>query len=128
MRLIRSGNASPKDPVDGKAPATNVRSVVRAMDILQSFYDRPLQSLGEVSNATGLDKGTARRLLLTLMSGGVEGSGPAHQRYGLGRAIQTLAPRVADDLDLRIAGSPVISKLAIKLGVTAFISVYRNGS
>ncbi|GAB2744488.1 helix-turn-helix domain-containing protein [Amycolatopsis magusensis] len=44
-----------------------VRSVARAMAVLHAFSaDRPELTLSEAAKATGLDRATARRLLLTL--------------------------------------------------------------
>ncbi len=117
----------------GRSPATdlstmNVRAVVRATDILQSFAERPLQSLSEVAGATRLDKGTTRRLLVTLMNQGFVAQDPVTQRYGLGRVLRTLAASVVEDFDLRSVAVPVLSDIAAELHVTTFLSVYRDRS
>ena len=116
----------------GKAAATtggmNVRAVVRAADILKTFGQRPLQSLSEVASATGLDKGTTRRLLVTLMNCGFVVQDPVTQRYGLGRAIRALAGSVIDDFDLRSVAVPVLADIAAELHLTTFLSVYRDHS
>lgn len=106
----------------------NVRAVVRATDILQSFSDRPLQSLADVAGATGLDKGTTRRLLVTLMNCGFVAQDPVTQRYGLGRAVRTLAASVVEDFDLRSVAVPVLAEIAAETHVTTFLSIYQNRS
>jgi IclR family transcriptional regulator, KDG regulon repressor len=105
----------------------NVRAVTRALAVLNSFAGKGLQSLAEVTAATGLDKGTTRRLLLTLMNSGFVVQDPASLHYRLGRAVRDLAADVADDLDLRAIAAPVLTALAAELHITAFISVYDKG-
>jgi DNA-binding IclR family transcriptional regulator len=106
--------------------AANVRAVVRALTVLESFAVRPRQSLAEVTQATGLDKGTTRRLLLTLLHRGFVVQDPATQKYGLGRAIRTLAASVTDSIDFRAIASPILSELATELRLTAFLSIYHE--
>lgn len=105
----------------------NVRAVTRALAVLNSFAGKGLQSLAEVTQVTGLDKGTTRRLLLTLMDSGFIAQDPTSQHYRLGRAIRDLASNVADDLDLRAIAIPVMAELASDLHITAFISIYDEG-
>jgi DNA-binding IclR family transcriptional regulator len=116
-----------KRPLDVEPSSQNVRAVARALAVLNSFAGRGLQSLAEVTNTTGLDKGTTRRLLLTLMSSGFVAQDPATQHYRLGRAIRDLAADVADDTDLRTIALPVMTEIASELRFTAFISAYRDG-
>ena len=105
----------------------NVRAVTRALAILNSFAGKGLQSLAEVTQATGLDKGTTRRLLLTLMQSGFIAQDPASQQYRLGRALRDLAADAADDFDLRTLALPVLTELAAELHMTSFIWVYDDG-
>lgn len=106
----------------------NVRAVTRAADILRTFKHQPKQSLAEVSSAAGLDKGTTRRLLLTMMNSGLIVQDPASQRYGLGRLLRELAASVVDDFDLRSVAVPELTAIANELHLTTFLSVYRNHS
>lgn len=105
----------------------NVRAVVRAAAILNSFVNHPNQTLAEVTHATQLDKGTTRRLLLTLMTTGLIRFDPAAQRYSLGRAVLTLATSVIDTFDVRTIAGPVLKRLSDELQTTAFLSVYQDG-
>ena len=62
-RRIRSGRRPSEGEGDG-----SVRAVRRALAILRAFRltDRSL-ALGEIAQRAALDKGTTRRLLITLM-------------------------------------------------------------
>lgn len=105
----------------------NVRAVTRALTILRSFSASPQQSLAEVTAATNLDKGTTRRLLLTLADNGFILFDQSAQKYRLGGAIRELAMSVADAPDLRSLASSILSQLAAELHMTAFLSVYDDG-
>ena len=115
-------------PESGKASSMNVRAVVRATEILKTFGTRPLQSLAEVSSETGLDKGTTRRILVTLMNCGFVVQDPVSQRYGLGRVIRSLAANVMEDFALRSTAVPILEEIATELHLTTFLSVYRDHS
>lgn len=106
----------------------NVRAVTRAADILRTFRNQPKQALAEVASAAGLDKGTTRRLLLTMMNSGLVVQDPVTQRYGLGRLIRELAASVIEDFDLRSAALPELTSIANELHLTTFLSVYRDHS
>lgn len=105
----------------------NVRAVTRALAVLTSFSGKRAQSLAEVTNATGLDKGTTRRLLLTLMKSGFVIQDPGTQHYRLGRAVRDLASHVPAERDLRAIALPTLVALAAELHFTAFVSVYQDG-
>ena len=106
----------------------NVRAVVRAASILQSFSDKPLQSLAEITAATGLDKGTIRRILVTLINCGFVVQDMTTQRYGLGRVIRVLASNVVEHFDLRSTAVPILNELARQLHTTMFLSVFHERS
>lgn len=108
--------------------ADGVRSVTRALAILNAFSGKRFLTLGEVAQATGLDKATTRRLLLTLMGARFVVQDPATQRYGLGGAIRALAASVVEHFDLRTTAAPVLAEIAAELHTTMFISVYRDGA
>ena len=104
----------------------SVRAVSRALAILKSFETKQWQELREVSARSGLDKATARRLLLTLIAEGFVVQDAKGQVYGLGQAVRRLAGSVPDQADLRRVAAPVLDQLAAELRVTAFLSVYRD--
>ncbi len=95
-----------------------VRAVDRAMQLLLAFLAR----------TADLDKGTARRLLLTLMGSGFVVQDPQTQRYGLGNAVRVLSNSMVESFSLRAIARPILTNLAAELQVTSFLSVYRDHS
>ena len=112
--------------MSSETQVVTVRAVTRALAILESFAGERLQSLAEVTRVTGLDKGTTRRLLMTMMSSGFIIQDPATQKYGLGRVIRALAPNVTEGFDIRSVALPVLNALASEFQLTAFLSVYEE--
>ena len=113
--------------INSKESTVNVRAVSRALAILRSFEARKSASLAEVALGAELDKGTARRLLITLMDAGFVVQDSASQRYGLGRAVHDLARRVVVSDDLRTIAAPFLARLAASQGMTVIVSVFENG-
>lgn len=110
------------------ARGEGVRAVTRALSILNAFAGRGFMALGEIAEATGLDKGTVRRILLTLIAGRFVVQDAATQHYGLGGAIRALSASVVEHFDLRATAAPVLAEIAAELHTTMFISVYRDGA
>jgi len=107
----------------------NVRAVSRALAVLRAFYQEgPALSLTEVAGAAKLDKGTARRILLTLMQDGFVTLDPQSQKYSLGLEILKLAGAVPERRDLRQIASSILSRLAKSTGSTVFLSIYHDGA
>ncbi len=106
----------------------NVRAVTRALEVLNSFLTKESQTLAEVTAATGLDKGTTRRLLITLLDMDFIAQDSVTHQYRLGRAISRLATNVAQAGDLRTIVRPMLEELAMDLGVTAFLSAFHDDS
>jgi len=101
--------------------------VARALAILRAFEGGAALSLGEVARIADLDKGTARRLLLTLMEERFVYQDAQTQRYGLGATIRSLAAAAPEARDIRSVAKPVLHALAAELHMTVFLSVYRDG-
>jgi len=113
----------------GEKNGLSVRAVSRALAVLRSFYQEgPSLSLTEVASAAKLDKGTARRILLTLVQDGFAVLDPQSQKYSLGLEILKLAGAVPERRDLRQIASTILSRLAKTTGSTVFLSVYHDGS
>jgi len=116
-------------PTQQKPPSYNVRAVTRALSVLTSFSGTGQQTLANVANATGLDKGTVRRLLLTLMDGGFVAQDSATHLYRLGHMVHNLASSAGNGaLDLRTIARPHLMELASDLSTTTFLSVFRDGA
>jgi len=119
--------AETTDDAERNGSVPLVRAVQRAMTILRAFEGKGLQSLAELTEATGLDKGTTRRLLLTLATGELVLQDARSQRWGLGQGVRRLAASVPAGADLREAALPLLAQLAADLQITVFLSVYRDG-
>ena len=109
--------------------ATSVRSVRRALAILRAFRlsDRSL-ALGEVAQRAGLDKATARRLLMTLMGERLVEQNPETKGYSLGLGVLELAAGLTPCDDLRQRAQPLLAAIAEETGATAFLGVAHDGA
>jgi len=112
-----------------KPKGTGVRSVLRAIAVLRAFrVSQPEMSLSQIAAAAEIDKGTARRLLLTLREAGLVTQNPQTQLYALGLAMIDLGAAVPEASDLRTTVRPVLATLARNVGGTAFLSIYQSGT
>jgi len=112
----------------GPEPAAfaGVRAVVRAAAILKCFSRAaPELALAEVAAQARLDKGTTRRLLVTLRDVGFIRQDPVSHLYSLGVGLLRVADAVPRS-SLREAGLPVLNELARATGTTVFLSVLRE--
>jgi DNA-binding IclR family transcriptional regulator len=112
--------------IDREGSVPMVRAVQRAVAILRAFEGRGPQSLAELTATTSLDKGTTRRLLLTLATDGVVVQDPSTQRWALGPTLRRLAASVSAGSDLRSAALPLLAELCADLHMTAFLSVFED--
>ncbi len=101
-----------------------VRSVERAAALLKAFYpQRRRQTLAELARATGLDKGTARRLLHTLRACDLVDYDARVQKYSLSVGILTLSNAVDKGRELRELSASILTELSERTGATSFLFV-----
>lgn len=124
MRRVERKPSS-KSGTGGVRAAGTVRAVTRALVILKTFESRPSMHLRDIASGADLDRGTVRRLLLTLMAEGMVVQETATGPYALGPAIRRLARSLVDG-DLRQTVAPALQNLAAELGLTVFLSEYRT--
>jgi DNA-binding IclR family transcriptional regulator len=106
----------------GDKPGT-VRAVSRALAVLRAFSaEQPDLALSDIAQSAALDKGTTRRLLLTLMEEGLVRQDRATQRYALTLGILPIAAAVHTG-GLREEARPVMARLARESEVTVFLSI-----
>jgi DNA-binding IclR family transcriptional regulator len=118
--VIDHADTLPRFP--GKPGVPQVRAVERAVALLRAFApDRPRLTLTELAQATALDKGTARRLLHTLIATGVVGFDARAQHYMLDPAILEIASAVQVGPDLRDIASPILGEVAEATATSAFL-------
>lgn len=106
---------------DGTAAA--VRSVDRAMGILDLLAAGGGRTGAEVARELRVHRSTALRLLGTLERHGMVERDPRTARYRLGRRLPQLASVVTGEFDLRSVARPVCERLALAAGETATLDV-----
>jgi DNA-binding IclR family transcriptional regulator len=104
-------------------------TVGKAASLLEQFtLTEPEIGLSELARRTGLDKATARRLLMALAIHRLVEQEPQSRRYRLGAGLSRLA-RIRDQHFpfVRVA-APVLRALAAQTGETVHLSEYSAGA
>lgn len=123
-----TGPGRPPRPATRTRPSDgSVRAVRRALAVLRSFTlsDRAL-ALGEIAERAALDKGTTRRLLITLMTERLIEQDLATKGYSLGLGVLELASGFTPCDDLRQRAQPVLAAIAEATEATAFLGVVHD--
>lgn len=97
----------------------SVRSVDRAIAILDLLAQGGWQTGAEVARALGVHRSTALRLLGTLERHALVERNSSTARYRLGRRLPQLASVVTGEFDLRYIARPICERLAAASGETA---------
>lgn len=106
-----------------------VRALERGMALLRAFsQSQPRLSLAALSRRTGLDKSTTRRLLNTLMLGGLVEIDAHSGEYYLSAGVLELASAVETGREFRTVAAPWLVDVAEQTGATAFLWVLHHGS
>jgi IclR family acetate operon transcriptional repressor len=101
-----------------------VRAISRAISILRAFSaDRPFLALNEIVRATGLDAGTARRILVTLRDEGMVYQDPASGQYSASTGLLELGRAVPKTLTLAGLVEQRLIQLAEDSQTTVYLSV-----
>ena len=99
-----------------------VNSVLKALTVMECFtQERPRMSLGEVAEATELNKTTAYNILATLASKGYVVR--AGEDYALGNAVLHLTQGVLDNVEIRDRAAPVLRQLADEVSESVYLVV-----
>jgi DNA-binding IclR family transcriptional regulator len=102
---------------------TAVRSVDRAISILEFLSREGGSGVTEVANGLGVHKSTAHRLLATLKDRGLVEQDGDTELYHLGMGLVYLASSVTSSLDLVRAARPVCRELSEHTQETVTITV-----
>ena len=108
-----------KEPRD----AGIIRSVDRAVAILDLLAQDGWRAGAEVARELGVHRSTALRLLGTLERHALVERDPRTAKYRLGRRLPQLASVVTGEFDLRYLARPVCERLAGALGETVTLDV-----
>jgi len=107
----------------GGRDATLIRSVDRAVAILDLLAREGWSAGAEVARELGVHRSTALRLLATLDRHGLVERDARTSKYRLGRRLVQLASSVRGEVDLRQVARPVCEALARALGETVTLDV-----
>jgi IclR family transcriptional regulator, acetate operon repressor len=108
---------------NGTARESAVRSVDRAVAILDLLALGGWRTGAEVSRELGVHRSTALRLLGTLERHALVERDARTAKYRLGRRLPQLASVVTGELDLRFLARPVCESLSAALGETVTLDV-----
>ena len=109
--------------VDPGRDAGLIRSVDRAVAILDALAVGGWQAGAEVARELGVHRSTALRLLATLERHGLVERDQRTAKYRLGGRLVQLASAVRGEADLRLAARPVCEALARAVGETVTLDV-----
>ena len=105
-------------------PPEGAQAALRAIRLLKLFSnERSEMSLGDLSQASGLNKTTTHRLLRALQSESLILKSPVSGRYSLGTGLMALGVQALASSDLRRRVRPVLRSLAHETGETATLEV-----
>jgi DNA-binding IclR family transcriptional regulator len=108
---------------NGKRDPSLIRSVDRAVAILDLLAQEGWRTGAEVARGLHVHRSTALRLLGTLERHALVERDPHTAKYRLGRRLPQLASLVTGEFDLRFLARPVCERLAGTLGETVTLDV-----
>jgi DNA-binding IclR family transcriptional regulator len=108
----------------GETRTYRVQSLEKALDVLDcfTFQDREL-TLSDISQKTGINKATAKRLVSNLTARSYLHQDPATKRYRLGMRLLELGGIIFSSFSLRKASSYPMSRLQNQTGATVLLGV-----
>jgi IclR family acetate operon transcriptional repressor len=110
---------------DSSAPRDDtVRSVDRALSILQILARRGPSGVSEVAQEVGIHKSTAFRMLATLESRGIVVQSQTRGEYRLGEGLLQLAAGVTSRYDITVTSRPTTERLAESVGETVNVAIH----
>jgi IclR family acetate operon transcriptional repressor len=107
-------------------PAYPIESVGNALALLLLYKDRHAIRVAEASDALGVARSTAHRLLAMLQHYGLVRQNPRTRAYHAGSALVELGAAVSAEVDVQAAVRPLLEKLVDELGETAHVCTLRG--
>lgn len=108
------------------AVRSDVQSIDRAMAILGVFtQQRPVVGVTEIARRTGLTRGTAHRLLMSLLAHQLVRQVQPGPRYALGPRVLELAHVADKSLDLRHVAHDLLARLRDQCAETVGLHVFQ---
>lgn len=109
------------------SPAYPIGSVDKALRLLLLFREHPVLRVTDASEALGVVRSTAHRLLAMLQHHGFVVQDPVSKAYRSGPALVDIGLAVVRDMDLRSQLHPYVEQLARAVGETAQLMILRGG-
>jgi len=106
---------------------THVKSVARALDILEALADGQRMGLNQLAGKLGVPKGTVHRLLMTLKDRDYIDQDPATKEYRLGPFVAGLASKALDSYEFRTVIRTHLQALCDLTGETVHLGVLDKG-
>lgn len=111
-------------PSERPAREDTVRSVDRAVTLLQVIAERGPLGVSELAQVTGTHKSTVFRLLVTLENRGLVEQARDRGEYGLGYGVVQLARGATRRHDLTVVSRPTCRRLADAVGETVTVAIH----
>lgn len=109
---------------DDQSPGEGgVKSVMTALELLESFTGSEELGISEMARRLGVAKSTAHRLITTLCSRGFVERNPRTGRYRLGLQMYELGMLAVDRMSLRRAAMPMLEELRERTRGTVQLAV-----
>ena|SRR5579885_2326693 len=116
-RTAATGHRERRAAGAGRAGATTIQSVARALDILEAIADAGGGArLGEVSGRVGLNASTSHHLLSTLAQRGYVTQDPESRRFYLGPKVVRLGSAFQQSVELVRVATPWLRELNARSG------------
>ena len=104
------------------AEQKNVKSIEKALDVIEIVAAQQEATLAEISRQTGLPKSTVHRLIATL-SGRDYLEKTESGNYKLGSSLLEVVSCYINNLELQTEARPCISELTSHLGLTSYMGI-----
>lgn len=97
------------------SPPAPIRSVVRAIELLQALNRQPVSTLDQLHEQTRIPKPTIVRMLQTLASRGMVRHAPQHGAYTLTSGIRSLSSGYHSEPMVIEAAAPLMDELTLRV-------------
>lgn len=113
--LDHAGSAGALPPRRGASAGPAIRSVVRAVELLQALNRRPVSTLDFLHGQTGLPKPSIIRMMQTLQRCGLVQHAPQHGAYYLSSGVLALSHGYHSEPVVVEASAPLLDALTLRL-------------
>ncbi|MBN1368482.1 MAG: IclR family transcriptional regulator [Dehalococcoidales bacterium] len=105
-----------------------MKSLTKALEILQLFINRKEMALGEIAKLSGLNKSTVYRMLSVLIRYGYIKQKVKMGNYSLGPVYLLFSNIVKDEIQLRKIAMGYLTELAMNIYEVVGLAYYVNGN